>query len=78
MNGGLESAKDEEKMIEIPMRLYTADYKKYLAPFRKLSQLDLQRRSLLRELLSSSSLLRGADWRAQLDRAWEDCKSRNS
>lgn len=22
-------------------------------------------------------LLRGADWRAQLDRAWEDCKSRN-
>jgi len=46
-----------KKMIEIPMRFRTtenrADYKKYLAPFRKLPPPDLQRRSLLRELLSS-------------------------
>jgi len=35
-----------------------------------------QRRSLLRELLSSV-VSTGADWWPQLDRAWEDCKSRN-
>lgn len=44
----MESAKDEEKIIEIPMRII-----RNMAPFRKPPQLDLQRRSLLRELLSS-------------------------
>lgn len=68
------------KMIEIPMRTSTrADFIRNIwAPFRKPSRLDLQRSLIVARTFVERRLPRGADWRAQLDRAWEDCKRRNS
>jgi len=72
-----------KKMIGIPMRLCAGrdgrarwDHKKCLAPFRKLPPPDLPR-NVAHCCANFCRLLRGADWRAQLDQAWEDCKSRN-
>lgn len=72
-----------KKTIEIPVRLCAAgdgearrDHKKCLTPFRKLPPPDLPR-NVAHCCANFCCLLRGADWRAQLDRAWEDCKSKN-
>lgn len=57
--------------------LYTADYKKYGAVSQTTS-VGFATSLIVARTFVERRLLRGADWRAQLDRAWEDCKSGNS